>query len=375
VLVLWGHSATRYEHLSRNSLFAYTLAMDTDGLFISYSRKDGDKVRGFQRRFVEAGVSVWKDTTAMRVADDWIGEIAKAIERSQLVLLFLSRNTLSSVRISQEIALAYELKKPILPIELEPLGDAPLPSGLALPLAGVQRAQAWRGNPEEVYRRMMKDLAKFGVVLQADWDSVDLRGVTKGGDSKGRSRWRRALLFVLLLLLALFVALFVAGRDGTENSRVHVAGTTRAPSGRVPDVMLTEADARWILLRENINAVNQCSRDAFLESFAPTLERFFLKNCSRQDCSIDAVAKTYKKVFERCNARLTILDHRVDHKKNHVHVWKQTRIVKADGGHVYCTCDIYHLAKTPSFGWRITGIFNSPNDRDPSCAKKLEWCF
>ena len=106
-------------------------------IFISYSSKDKEKVDQLTELLVSAGLSVWIDQSGIDVATSWSGEIVDAIEGCKAFVVLLSPNSIKSVNVIKEVALAAEQKKKILPLDLEPVE---LPRDLKYHLAGIQRA-------------------------------------------------------------------------------------------------------------------------------------------------------------------------------------------------------------------------------------------
>src|ERR1035437_1449738 len=106
-------------------------------IFISYSSKDREQAEQLTELLASAGLSVWIDQSGIDVATSWSGEIVDAIEGCKAFVVLLSPNSIESVNVVKEVALAAEQKKKILPLDLEPVE---LPRDLKYHLAGIQRA-------------------------------------------------------------------------------------------------------------------------------------------------------------------------------------------------------------------------------------------
>jgi TIR domain-containing protein len=104
-------------------------------VFVSYARKDRERVVGWIRSLQSTGISVWVDEQAIEGAARWGQMITEAIEQCQAVLLMLSPASAASEHVLREVFLALDERKPILPLFLEPV---PIPSGLRYALAGIQ---------------------------------------------------------------------------------------------------------------------------------------------------------------------------------------------------------------------------------------------
>jgi hypothetical protein len=64
-------------------------------VLLSYGRPDALIVKSFYRTLLASGVTVWIDVENIRGGEDWQAATKKAIRRSQLVLIFLSKNVVS----------------------------------------------------------------------------------------------------------------------------------------------------------------------------------------------------------------------------------------------------------------------------------------
>src|SRR5579871_5628315 len=106
-------------------------------IFISYSSKDREQAELLTELLASAGLSVWIDQSGIDVATSWSGEIVDAIEGCKAFLVLLSPNSIESVNVVKEVALAAEKRKKILPLDLEPVA---LNRDLQYHLAGIQRA-------------------------------------------------------------------------------------------------------------------------------------------------------------------------------------------------------------------------------------------
>lgn len=107
-------------------------------IFISYSSKDREKAEQLTELLSSAGLSVWIDKQGIGPATSWSGEIVDAIDHCKALVVLLSENSVTSKNVVQEVALAFEKNKKILPLDLEPVA---LTRDLQYHLAGIQRTQ------------------------------------------------------------------------------------------------------------------------------------------------------------------------------------------------------------------------------------------
>lgn len=87
-------------------------------VFISYGRGDREMVAAIARRLEERGLSVWYDARIESEAG-FNDDIAAALKDAAITALFFSDECNQSAQVAQEIALADELGKPVVPILME----------------------------------------------------------------------------------------------------------------------------------------------------------------------------------------------------------------------------------------------------------------
>jgi len=105
-------------------------------IFISYSTRDRPHAMELVERLRADGYSVWIDKQGIGAATSWSKEIAEALEDCTMFMLLLSPNSLASENVAKELAVAAELKKHIIPIELE---SVQLKREFLYHLTGLQR--------------------------------------------------------------------------------------------------------------------------------------------------------------------------------------------------------------------------------------------
>src|SRR5207247_741221 len=82
-----------------------------------------------------AGIPVWVDRRDLVGGSNWDASIVDAIRDCTVFALTCSARSLASPNVQQEVRLAWEEQRPILPLRLEPVT---LPRELRYPLAGRQ---------------------------------------------------------------------------------------------------------------------------------------------------------------------------------------------------------------------------------------------
>src|SRR6185503_8554052 len=105
-------------------------------IFISYSTKDRPHALALVERLRSSGYDMWIDQSGIDAATSWSKEIAEALEDCSTFMLLLSPNSLASENVAKELVVAAELKKHIIPIELE---SVQLKREFLYHLTGLQR--------------------------------------------------------------------------------------------------------------------------------------------------------------------------------------------------------------------------------------------
>ena len=123
-------------------------------IFISYSRKDSEQALALVERLRAAGMGVWIDQRGIEAATSWSNEIVQAVDESKAMLVLLSESSIASDNVVRELSLAFEAKKPIVPIDIE---TVTLPTQFRYQLAGIQRAQL------SDFEGIVRSLEKLGV--------------------------------------------------------------------------------------------------------------------------------------------------------------------------------------------------------------------
>jgi|GEM_PF-6036278 len=122
-----------------------------DYAFVSYSRADTVTIQAELAILHSLGCRVWYDL-GIRPASDWTEELAQAIVRCRLFVVFLTPNAMASEYVRNEIHFALSQGKPILVIHLKP---AELPPGLMLQLGRFQAIMRYE-LPDDPYREQLR---------------------------------------------------------------------------------------------------------------------------------------------------------------------------------------------------------------------------
>ena len=116
-------------------------------IFLSYSRRDGTYVDSLAVYLERSGFRIWVDRKGITGGEQWRREIVTAIQKSSMVVLFLSPNSARSENVRKELDLAEQARVRVLPVTIAPTD---IPDTMKYQLAGVQMVELWRDNERAV---------------------------------------------------------------------------------------------------------------------------------------------------------------------------------------------------------------------------------
>jgi predicted ATPase len=112
--------------------------------FLSYASPEREVALRVASALESAGIAVWIDRTGISAGTAWAGEIVAAIRQCGAMAVLCSRAAIASRNVRQELQLAWDNERPILPVILEPVE---FPDALSYFLQGWQWIEA-TGRPE-----------------------------------------------------------------------------------------------------------------------------------------------------------------------------------------------------------------------------------
>ena len=110
---------------------------DPHDVFVSYSGPDKAVAQRFRQALIDAGLRPWVAFVDIPLGAKYSEQIVSAIQRCRAVVVLVSASSMESEHVFREIAEAASLRKPLLPIYLEP--DVVLPKGVLYYLAPLHR--------------------------------------------------------------------------------------------------------------------------------------------------------------------------------------------------------------------------------------------
>jgi predicted nucleotide-binding protein len=95
--------------------------------FVSYARQDFARVEPILEGLRARGISLWQDTAELRPGENWAESIAQALRGAAGMILFVSRASMSSPVVRQELAtMTYMTRGLVVPVFLEPVAHLPV---------------------------------------------------------------------------------------------------------------------------------------------------------------------------------------------------------------------------------------------------------
>ncbi|WP_306332649.1 toll/interleukin-1 receptor domain-containing protein [Streptomyces sp. KL118A] len=114
-------------------------------VFLSYSTQDAAAARRLEQMLDLAGIDVWSDRH-LRVGDQWQSVITEALEEAEIVLVLISRFSLTSHWVTREWHTALTSSKRVIPVLVGGATASDLPPGLR----EIQAVDLNEENPQEI---------------------------------------------------------------------------------------------------------------------------------------------------------------------------------------------------------------------------------
>ena len=162
-------------------------AGDSPYIFASYAHKDGQLVFPQLSRLHEDGYRIWYDE-GIDPGNEWPDDIAAALARASLFLVFVTKSSMESRNVRNEINFALNKNKAFLAIHLE---VTTLPPGLELRMGDLQAILKWRMTEEHYRRKVLSSLPQetrqktqeAGQTYKAVWSAPGGSIEAEGGGS------------------------------------------------------------------------------------------------------------------------------------------------------------------------------------------------
>jgi len=126
-------------------------------IFISYSRLDREVVDRLVEELERRGFDVWVDRKDIGGGSDWRAAISQAIRTCRAFLVVLSRNSADSKKVVQELSLADQHERQIIPLMVE---TCEIPADMDLQLSTLQRIDFTQCSFDEAVNEIESALTK-----------------------------------------------------------------------------------------------------------------------------------------------------------------------------------------------------------------------
>ena len=93
--------------------------MTNDTIFFSYSRDDSEFVLNLAKSLRDAGAQIWLDQFDIAPGNHWDSTIEEALQKSGTLLVMLSKTSVESNNVMDEVSFALEEDKKVIPVLLE----------------------------------------------------------------------------------------------------------------------------------------------------------------------------------------------------------------------------------------------------------------
>ncbi|MHB8574032.1 MAG: toll/interleukin-1 receptor domain-containing protein, partial [Dehalococcoidia bacterium] len=124
-----------------------TVSAPAPRVFISYSSDDRPTALALAEKLEAQGIAVWLDRRNIGGGASWDDEIVRGIKSSAVFAVLCSPAAMASDNVRQELRLAMQYRKPLLPLLLAP---TEFPEGVEYVLAGRQWVEVL-DHPEDVW--------------------------------------------------------------------------------------------------------------------------------------------------------------------------------------------------------------------------------
>ena len=132
---------------------------DEPYIFVSYAHKDAELVFEEIRKFHDRGYPIWYDQ-GLTPGQEWDEEIAQALMDCRLLVVFISKNSMASKNVHDEIKMALNEDIDIVPVYLE---DTELTPALKLRLSNKHAIFKYLANDSDYLSECFKAFDKAGI--------------------------------------------------------------------------------------------------------------------------------------------------------------------------------------------------------------------
>jgi outer membrane protein assembly factor BamB len=198
-------------------------------VFISYSSEDQDAAHRLRARLDEDGYSCWMAPDDVRGNRTWAEQILSAIEESKVLLILISGNANSSSHVANEVSIAFDKGKAILPVRVEDVQPA---GSLEYLLKLAQWVDAFPG-PVDRHMEVLRD-SLAALVVEAGGVAGPVERKRRLRDRFGRRGWLIVGVTAGAIVLIALVTLGFEQILGRLNTLTTSPSTGASPAGAPP---------------------------------------------------------------------------------------------------------------------------------------------
>src|SRR5712692_6890236 len=144
-------------------------------VFLSYASADRERALQTADLLEAQGISVWIDRKSIAGGTSWSAEIVRGIRGCAAFVVACTPSAMSSPNVQQEVQLAWESRRPILPLIL---AQTKLPEAIAYALASRQWIEVLDRPDEDWVPLAVQALGGMGVVAARQESPIEGLGPT-----------------------------------------------------------------------------------------------------------------------------------------------------------------------------------------------------
>lgn len=239
----------------------YAYKGDGQYIFISYSHKDADRVFPVIKKFNENKYNIWYDE-GIDPGNEWPLEIERALKKCSIFLVFITKNSVQSRNVRNEINYALANDLPFLAIYLE---ETELIEGLGLQMGSTQAIMKYRMDDAAFYYKSSAVFEQMGI------NSENREQIISVSEKSPVNKKKNKLFAVIgagaaVIITGIVLILFMVLNGGAVNYRNDRMGIAFSHS------------KTWTLIQENNIMVNLYSEKLESELYFFDITDEIIKN-------------------------------------------------------------------------------------------------
>lgn len=123
-------------------------------LFVSYSHADRAEVEGYIKLLQKRLCYLWYDK-GNHAGDDWAEMIAEHLVKAHTVLLFISKNSVLSTNVNNELTMALNYKKRIVPVYID---DVKIPLGWEIKISHIHAVEMISEESKKDAEKLIREI-------------------------------------------------------------------------------------------------------------------------------------------------------------------------------------------------------------------------